>query len=271
MGKNPFFPVVFPKAGAACPATFDSNNLSMLHQILALSSSRVGGGGYLEAALPLIREVLGDEPRTIAFLPFAAVGISDEAYGDRVRAALEGLPYKVEVHSPENARTLLSSCDAIMVGGGNTFKLLSELYRNNLIDRIRNRVLQGIPYIGWSAGSNVIGRSICTTNDMPIVQPDSFLALRLINFQINPHYHNIQVPGFHGETRDDRLTEFCQLNPGIPVLALPEGTALHLYGEELRYRGNVPGYLFTGGPGRNEVQREELAPGTDLGPRIYGD
>ncbi|RYY89923.1 MAG: dipeptidase PepE [Chitinophagaceae bacterium] len=243
----------------------------MLHQILALSSSRVGGGGYLEAAKPMISGVLGDEPRHIAFLPFAAVGISNEEYAERVRAGLAGLPYEIEVYSEANARSLLSRCDAIMVGGGNTFKLLAELYRNNLIDRIRDRVLQGIPYIGWSAGSNVIGRSICTTNDMPIIQPESFLGLRLINFQINPHYYNVPVAGFHGETRDDRLTEFCQLNPGIPVLALPEGTALHLHGEQLLYRGTVPGVLFTGGPGRNEVQREELAPGTDLGPRIYGD
>ncbi|GAB4093489.1 type 1 glutamine amidotransferase family protein [Flaviaesturariibacter terrae] len=242
----------------------------MLHQILALSSSRVGGGPYLGAALPWIREVLGEERRRIAFLPFAAVGISDEQYADNVRAALNGLPYEVEVYTAENARTLLSRCDAIMVGGGNTFKLMADLYRQQLIDRIRDRVLQGIPYIGWSAGSNVIGRSICTTNDMPIVQPESFLALRLINFQINPHYYNVQIPGFHGETRDMRLTEFCQLNPGIPVLALPEGTALHLKGEALVYRGEVPGYLFTG-MGNNEVQREELAPGTDLAGRIYGD
>ena len=243
----------------------------MLHQILALSSSRVGGGGYLEAARPLIREVLGEERLRIAFLPFAAVGVGDEAYADKVRAGLEGLPYEIEVFNPEVDRTLLSRCDAIMVGGGNTFKLLAELYRHNLIDPIRNRVLQGIPYIGWSAGSNVIGRSICTTNDMPIVQPDSFLALRLINFQINPHYYNVQIPGFHGETRDDRLAEFCRLNPHIPVLALPEGTALYLRGETLQYRGEVPGALFTGGPGRFEVQRETVAPGTDLGPRIWGE
>ncbi|RYY67513.1 MAG: dipeptidase PepE [Chitinophagaceae bacterium] len=243
----------------------------MIHQILALSSSRVGGGAYLEAARPLIEEVLGTEPLRIAFLPFAAVGISDDEYAGRVRAGLEGLPYEIEVCTSENAGSLLSRCSAIMVGGGNTFKLMADLYRYQLIEPIRNRVLQGIPYVGWSAGSNVIGRSICTTNDMPIVQPESFLGLRLINFQINPHYYNVQVPGFHGETRDDRLTEFCQLNPHIPVLALPEGTALYLKGETLQYRGEMPGVLFTGGPGRNEVRREVVAPGTDLGPRIWGE
>jgi dipeptidase E len=235
------------------------------HKILALSSSRVAGGGYLEAALPYIREVLGDRPRHIAFMPYAAVGIDDEDYAQQVRDALGDLPYTVEVLTQHNSRSLLSRCHALMVGGGNTFRLLNELYQMSLIDRIRERVLAGIPYIGWSAGSNVIGRSICTTNDMPIVQPQSFLALRLVSFQINPHYNNYQREGFHGETRDQRLSEFVKQNPGIPVVAIPEGSAIYLDGEELRYLGNSPGYLFESGADRWSVRKQELAPGADLG------
>jgi dipeptidase E len=237
--------------------------MTINHQILALSSSRVGGGAYLEAALGPVRSFLGDGARHIAFVPFAGVGIDYADYCRKVADAFEGLHYTFELLEAGNAPSLLAKCDAIMVGGGNTFKLLAELYSSGLLERITERVMAGKPYIGWSAGANIIGRSICTTNDMPIIQPQSFLALRFFSFQVNPHYYNYQPEGFHGETRDQRLEEFCTLNPGIPVVALPEGTALRLQREQLWYEGDKEGVIFTG-EHKKGVSRSKIEPGADV-------
>jgi dipeptidase E len=146
--------------------------------------------------------------------------------------------------TPENAESLLQQCDAIMVGGGNTFKLLHDIYQQNLFTLIQQKIANGTPYIGWSAGSNLAGKTICTTNDMPIIQPQSFDAFGFLPFQINPHYYNQVIEGFHGEIRDQRLSEFMQLNPDTIIVGLPEGTALCLDGESLRLLGREGAVLF---------------------------
>jgi dipeptidase E len=146
-----------------------------------------------------------------------------------------------------------------MIGGGNTFKLLHDVYHYGLFETIRKKVTAGTPYIGWSAGANLTGLSIRTTNDMPIIQPSSFEAFAFFPFQINPHYINQPVAGFHGETRDQRLAEFVQLHPGVPVAALPEGTALSMEGEATRYLGNVPGYWLEN-DGTGKMLKQELQP-----------
>jgi dipeptidase E len=212
-------------------------------RILAFSSSRSGGGAYLEKVAPVIKDFLGTLPLQIAFIPFAAITDYD-GYGTKVVEGLGDVPYTLHVIHPENATSLVESCDVIMVGGGNTFKLLHNLYEYNLVELIQSKVKAGTPYIGWSAGSNLTGLSIRTTNDMPIIEPKSFTAFRFLPFQINPHYFNEVKENFHGETRDMRLEEFIQLNPNIPVVCLPEGTWLKMDKGELMYEGPQTGVIL---------------------------
>ncbi|GAB2842549.1 type 1 glutamine amidotransferase family protein [Ferruginibacter profundus] len=230
----------------------------MYQRILAFSSSRTGNGGYLEAAAPLINNFLGDTVATIAFVPFASVDTNYEAYTEKVRAAL---PYNIVTVTPDNAIDIITTADAIMVGGGNTFKLLHDLYGTNALPLIQEKINSGTPYIGWSAGSNITGATICTTNDMPIINPGSFSALAFFPFQINPHYYNVAVPGFNGETRDQRLEEFLLLNPSVPIVALPEGTALLLDNNKLIMTGNTDAFVLSNK--NNTLQKTIIAAGED--------
>lgn len=212
-----------------------------------LSSSKVDNSAYLAPYLPLIKNALKgiDE---LLFIPFAGVSISYDAYTDKVQQALAPLGIKVSgLHQYADAKQALQQSKAICVGGGNTFHLLHQLYQLDILDTIKQRVTKGVPYIGWSAGSNIAGASIKTTNDMPIIQPASFAALAFLPLQLNPHYLNYAPEGFHGETRDMRLAEFMQLNPTTSILGIPEGSALIFDGSTLRYVGQVDGYHFLNG------------------------
>ena len=215
-------------------------------KVLALSSSRVGNGGYLESARQMTERFLGTGTVTIAFIPFAAVQNSYEDYGNMVKQALDGLPYTIKTVTPADARAVVETADVIMVGGGNTFKLLHDIYELELFETIQKRVKAGTPYIGWSAGANLCGKTISTTNDMPIIQPRSFEAFGFFPFQINPHYLNQKVEGHNGETRDMRLEEFLTLNPNVPIVGIPEGTALQLNGGQLLFLGDKEGVRFDG-------------------------
>lgn len=230
-----------------------------VNRLLAFSSSRVGNGGYLETAVPIIKEFLGDRILKIAFVPFAAVGNDYDDYTSMVKKGLEGLPYLIDAVTPPHAKEVIENTDVIMVGGGNTFKLLHDIYTLQLLDIIRDKVNSGVPYIGWSAGSNILSPTIGTTNDMPVIEPKSFNALGLLPFQLNPHYTNKKPDGHNGETRDQRLEEFLMLNPGLPIVGLPEGTALRLDNGLLSLLGPAPAILFQSAVDEHRMIRREIA------------
>src|SRR5436190_1252580 len=141
----------------------------LLNRILVFSSSRSGDGAYLEDAVPALRDFLGNAPLNVAFIPFASVTNDYDAYTAAVKKGLQSLPFIVETVTPGNAKEQIEKADVVMVGGGNTFKLLHDIYELRLLDIIRDKVNGGAPYIGWSAGSNITGPTIGTTNDMPVI------------------------------------------------------------------------------------------------------
>ncbi len=226
--------------------------------LLLLSNSTSPGRPYLAHARDWIAEVVGDA-RRVAFVPYAAVTFDSDAYVERVRVALDGLGLEVVgVHASADPADVVAGADAVFVGGGNTFHLLREVYRHGLIDAIRRRVGEGAPYVGWSAGSNLAGPTVRTTNDMPIVEPPSLDALGLVPVQINPHYTDAHPAGHQGETRAQRLAEFVAANPGRPVVGLPEGTAIRIADGRATLLGDGPARVFdTTSPEGREAARGE--------------
>ncbi|MBY6063117.1 dipeptidase PepE [Pseudidiomarina sediminum] len=219
----------------------------MTRKLLLCSSSKAGDSAYLEPVLPHLQQRIA-APARLLFIPFAGVGMSYDAYTAKVAEILEPAGYQVEgVHQTNDAASAIATADAILVGGGNTFHLLAELQRQQLIKPLQDAVAAGVCYIGWSAGSNIAGLTIRTTNDMPIIEPESFNALALVPFQLNPHYTDYQPPGFHGETRDQRLAEFMAIAPNTPILAIREGTALWVEDDQMQLLGASEGVVFQAG------------------------
>ena len=229
-------------------------------RLLLLSNSRNAGQGYLEHALATLQDFLGAASRRVLFVPYAGVRLSYDDYADTVRARFEAAGYALDgIHEAGDPAQAVDEAEAIAVGGGNTFHLLREVAERGLLPRIRARVHEGVPYVGWSAGSNLACPTICTTNDMPVVEPPSFKALGLIPFQINPHYTDAHPPGHQGETRTERLQEFCLVNPEMPVVGLPEGTILRVEGDRLTLLGERAACLFYG-----DAEPTEHPPGDSL-------
>jgi dipeptidase E len=220
-------------------------------RLLLLSSSRTPGRGYLEHAREHIRGLLGSKLRRLLFVPYASVGRSYQEMTARVSEALSGLGYDVVgLHDAPDPVAAVRDAEAVAVSGGNTFRLLQLIQSQGLLQPLRARAQAGMPYIGWSAGSNLACPTIRTTNDMPIIWPSSYEALGLIPFQINPHYTELLPPEHQVETRDDRLKEFMLINPGVPVLGLREGSALKLEGGRLSLLGELDAKLFLDGKSR---------------------
>ena len=215
-------------------------------QLLLLSSSRVANGPWLTWAQDELDDALGGA-REIAFVPWAGVTLGWDEYTQMLRDAMAPMGVRIRgVHEGDPA-TIIGDAEAVLVGGGNTFRLLERLHATGALAVIRDRVRGGMPYVGWSAGSNVACPTIRTTNDMPVIEPLSFDALGLVPFQINAHYNDFAPAGFHGETRAQRLAEFTRLNPEVPVVALREGALLRVRGDVVELGGVAGGVLFREG------------------------
>jgi dipeptidase E len=226
--------------------------------LLLSNGSELVGEHPTEFAHGAVRDFLGASVRRILFVPFAAVIRSEDEYAARVRRIFGAMGYEVEsLYEATDARAAVERAEAVAVGGGNTFKLLRGLYEAGVVEALRARIEAGVPYVGWSAGSNVACPTIRTTNDMPIVEPPTLDALGLVPFQINPHYTDARIEGHMGETRDERLAEFIHLNPGVRILGLREGTMLRIEGADVRLVGDKPARLFLNGEEPRDVAPEE--------------
>ena len=182
----------------------------------------------------------------VVFIPYAGVGISYIDYTEKVNIALSEWGLSVNnLDDYEDKKAAIQNASAILVGGGNTFHLLRELQRFQLTVCMNEIISFGTPYVGRSAGSNIASPTICTTNDMPIVQPKSFKALHLVPFQINPHYTEDVIPNHGGESREQRLQEFLSINPDQKIVALPEASYLIKVNDTCKYVGHKDGVLFT--------------------------
>ncbi len=213
-----------------------------MKKLLLLSSSKIYGSGYLEYCKDEVKEFLKDTSEIV----FATYAIQDgEKYVPDVEKAFSELGKKVIfLHRSKDPRKTISQANAIFIGGGNTFRLLQRLYKEDLIELIKKRVDTGMLYMGASAGSNVASPSISTTNDMPIVFPPSFKALSIFPYQINPHYIDARVNSKHmGETRAMRINEFHEEN-STPVIGLREGSWISVIGEKIFLGGKTGAVIF---------------------------
>jgi dipeptidase E len=231
-----------------------------VRRLLLLSNSTSFGGGYLDHAIEAVRGFF-EGSRRLGFVPFA---LADQAgYTARAveRLSREGL--EVARITPDLAGiSLLEDVDGVFVGGGNTFRLLRQLRASGILEALKRRSLGGMPYMGASAGVNVAGPTIRTTNDMPIVEPGGFDSLGLVPFQINPHFVDADTASRHmGETREDRLGEYLEEND-TPVVGLREGAWLRVQGDRVRLGGANGARIFRKGrppvewPGDVEVDLE---------------
>jgi len=232
-----------------------------MKRLLLLSNSTLHGRGYLDHAEDAIGAFLGPTVRRVLFVPFA---LHDRArYADVARARFERMGRALDsLHACADAaamRQSVESAEALFIGGGNTFRLLDELYRNALIGPIRARVAAGMPYVGSSAGTNVACVTIKTTNDMPIVQPPSFDALALVPFNVNAHYLDPLPGSTHmGETRETRIREFHEMNTPV-VVGLREGAWLDIDSRHCTLSGTTGARVF-----RKGKEPEEFAPGARM-------
>lgn len=217
-------------------------------KILLASTSTLHGGEYLDYLLPTLKNHFTG-CKTILFIPFARPsGISHEEYSKKVSVAFAKINIQViGLHEFEDKKDAIQNAEAIFTGGGNTFLLVSQLYFYDLMKVLKETISAGTPYLGTSAGSNIGGVTMNTTNDMPIVLPQSFNTLGLISFNLNPHYLDPIDGSTHmGETRETRINEFHTISK-IPVLGLREGSWLEIYGTETYLKGKLSARLFRTG------------------------
>ncbi len=231
-----------------------------MKNILIASTSTLANENYLEYLLPELQSHF-QNCNTILFVPYARPGgISHEEYTTMVSLAFAKINKKViGIHEFEDAVLAVKNAEGIFTGGGSTFVLVSQLYKNNVMEILSETIKNGTPYLGTSAGSNICGLTMQTSNDMPIVYPPSFKTLGLIPFNLNPHYLDPDITSTHmGETRETRIKEFHAYN-SVPVLGLREGSWLDVKGDTITLKGNLTARLF-----RQNQTPEELESETDL-------
>lgn len=217
----------------------------MNKNIIIASTSTLYGGHYLDYLLPELR-IHFQHCKTILFIPFAQPGgISYDEYTAKVALAFVKINKEViGIHNFDDFSEAIRNAEGIFTGGGNTFLLVAQLYKNNIMKVLAEAVKNGTPYLGTSAGSNICGQTMQTTNDMPIIYPPSFETLGLIPFNLNPHYLDADLQSKHmGETRETRINEFHSFN-SIPVLGLREGSWLEVKGNEIILKGKLTARLF---------------------------
>jgi len=224
-----------------------------IHQkrLLLISNSTVHGEAYLNHCAEAINTFLGDCTSTL-FIPYALA--DHDHYACKARESFSKWGRTINsIHEAADPVKAVQQAHSVFIGGGNTFRLLNALYEKGLINSIRTRVKEGMPYMGSSAGTNVACLTIGTTNDMPIVQPPQFQALQLVPFNINPHYLDPDPQSKHmGETREERILQFHEENPQ-PVVGLREGNWLLIEGRSASLQGTTGARLFQQGKEPEEI------------------
>lgn len=230
-------------------------------KLLLISNSTNAGEEYLDYPKQEISKFLGTRKVKALFIPYAAVTFSFDDYEKKVAERFREVGHDIiSIHNFSDPLKAVMEAEAIVVGGGNTWNLLKMIQEKGLIDPVREKVLGGTPYIGWSAGSNMACPTIKTTNDMPVTEPASFNAFGLIKFQINPHYLDANPEGHAGETREQRIMEFLEVNPEVYVAGLREGTMFLVNEDRVKLIGPRKVRVFIRGK-----EPAEYGPEDDLG------
>jgi len=216
-----------------------------MKNLIIASTSTLHGSSYLDYLLDELTSFF-ENKEEILFIPYARPsGVSHEDYTKKVQKTFLKINKRIKgVHEFENPIEAITQAKAIFTGGGNTFVLLNQLYKNQLIEPLIKAIQNGIPYLGTSAGSNICGLTINTTNDMPITYPPSFKSLGIVPFNINPHYLDPISNNKHmGETRETRIKEFHQFHTQ-PVIGLREGSWLRVKGNSILLKGKLTARVF---------------------------
>lgn len=219
-----------------------------MKQLLLLSNSTNYGENYLGWPENYIKAFLQKDIRNILFIPWAGVTVDWDDYTAMVSGRFKSFGITVvPIHREKDPVRAVQNAEAIMTGGGNTFHLVHHMHKSGIISVVRQKVEEGIPYIGWSAGANVACPTLMTTNDMPVIEPENFDTFHLVPFQINPHYTEKTIEGHGGETREMRIREFIELNEDKTVLGLPEGSLLQVEGPAMTMKGSGVMKIFRKG------------------------
>lgn len=240
----------------------------MNRNLLLISNSTNAGEEYLAWPREHIKNFLNEvNVKRVLFIPYAGVNLSAngldasfDIYEEKVKKVYAELGFELySIHKEVNPKAAIEEAEIVVVGGGNTFHLVYMLHQKGLMSVLRNRIIQGMPFMGWSAGSNIACPTLRTTNDMPIIEPESFMCLNVVPFQINPHYLDAQPEGHGGETREQRINEFTAVNPSLYVVGLREACLLRVKDDHIEHVGERSLRVF-----KDKQEPFELASGSDL-------